>query len=88
MKQSDVTQLMGVPPGNYSGGGYRIYFGLGKEERFDGDEWIGETVAIGVQYTRDNRVKLVCVGEVHDKQKLAFILREWLGLVKPLRIVE
>jgi len=89
MTREQVLEILAVPPGNYSGGGWAEYFGFGRDECSIGEEWVGDELAIRVVFNDAGIVQSSFMGEVHRKKDVLFELRRRLGLAKrPIRVRE
>lgn len=82
MTRQQVEELLGVPPGNYSQGGRAEYFAWGFERPPWGEEWIGDEVAIIVNFDENDLVMGRGAGWVRRNEDWYFKARVWLGLGK------
>ena len=79
MTQAEIEVVFGVPPGDYSSGGFRVYWG---QKRLDGKEWMGDAVAVDVFFDSSGKVQAVDQYQVFrfPSEPLLAKLRRWLGL--------
>jgi hypothetical protein len=88
--QSDVEKVLGVPPGNYSGGATvmlsntafrqdRLVPNMFSDILFSDELWIGKDFCISVQFDPDGRVQDTKSYFVYPSSSFLEKYRSWLG---------
>jgi len=81
MTQAEIEVVFGVPPGDYSSGGLRVYWEE-PQKRLDRKEWTGDAVGVEVFFDPSGKVQAVDQYQVFPfpSEPLLAKLRRWLGL--------
>ena len=85
MTQKEVEDILGVPPGDYSYGGFRdLYFDTWSAEPVS-EEWVGEETGIYVTFDpHGGRVAFVRSFNVHPSvETILTKIKRWLGISSP-----